>query len=130
MSADELTPAETLRAAAKVLRERAEAATPGPWGFTDSEAAASLVNLPDDGMVVMYGGDTPVALCADEFYENEPGEPAPVNDAQYIATMHPGMGLALADWLDLTARRFDEGLGYPGDYEKPLTVARLILGAS
>lgn len=37
--------------------------------------------------------------------------------------------LALADWLDLSARRMDEGLGLPGDYAKgPLRIADLILG--
>jgi hypothetical protein len=128
--------AAELRQAAETLRKRAKAATPGPWGFTDSEAAASLVNLPDDGMVVLYDGDTPVALCADEFYENEPGEPAPFNDAQWISTMHPGVGLALAEWLlaqahHVASRDCEVHCEYPDgcdETKSALTVARLING--
>lgn len=127
--------AEELRKAAETLRERAKAATPGPWGFTDSEAAASLVNIPDDGMVVLYQGDTPVALCADEFYENDPGEPAPFNDAQWIATMHPGVGLAIAEWLDLMAWQHETFGQNMSDFllnhsTHAVAVARLINGGA
>lgn len=32
---------------------------------------------------------------------------APAVDAAYIATLHPGVGLAVADWLDHQAYEFD-----------------------
>ena len=72
--------ADRLREAAKVLREQAEAATPGPWRSVQG-ASGDLwwVELPNTADVAL-----------DLHGEN----------ATYIATMHPGVGLALADWLD------------------------------
>jgi hypothetical protein len=113
--------AAELREAAETLRERAMAATEGPWRVCAEGSEGSRI-APDSGdkrertrfIGIMNGRVQP-----------EDGR-----NARYAATMHPGVGLALADWLDLTARRFDEGLGFPGDYEKPLAIARLINGAS
>lgn len=85
---------ETLREAAKVLRERAEAATPEPWevvGGGEYVQGPGILVAPDDGGVT-------------------------TTDADLIATMHPGVALALADWLDKAAdgdglmpHRFPEG---------------------
>lgn len=72
-----------LREAAAVLRERAEAATPGPWG----------IGIDDDPRTV--SSVDPYNWIADTS-----GNPNEYMDAAYIATMHPDVGLALADWLD------------------------------
>src|SRR5574337_1427575 len=82
--------AELLRQAATILRERAKAATPGPW-------EASLL----DGLVWANRLGDPVS-----------GSTLP-EDAAYIATVDPDFGKAVADWLDLAARhaqlREDDG---------------------
>ena len=74
--------ADRLREAARVLRERAEAATSPPWearpGPLEGHWVAGLGGMPCRPIP---------GLIEDE-------------DAAYIATMHPGVGLALADWLD------------------------------
>jgi hypothetical protein len=78
MSADEL------RRAAATLRERANAAQPGPWE-SGERCVWSHADIPD-GVVV---GDA--AGGGGVYYDA---------DGAYIATVHPGVGLALADWLD------------------------------
>lgn len=69
---------DTLRRAATRLREMAEAATPGPW------TAMGDLFWPNGGVAE---GDP---VCGTN---HNP-------DATLIATMDPGVGLALADWLD------------------------------
>ena len=127
------TPAETLRRAAKLMRERAGAATPGPW-FTRSD------------------GDWYV--CSNAFglvstgIHDEPSMGHLVNverdhrDAAHIASWHPGVALAIAELLDLTAEAIENipGLGRGhvdggpcDDYacmlkHKALTAARIYLG--
>lgn len=89
-------PADELRAAAEKLRGRATAATPGPWTiakvppYTDPLLMSGYDETPDDGEVLIAGN-----------VDVEPG------DAAYIAAMHPGVGTALAAWLDETARTYD-----------------------
>ena len=92
--------AARLREAAALMRERAEAATPGPWRFSDSEAVNDVW---DGGMVVVSGDADPIANVQDEWYENDPVEPAPVNDAAHIASWHPAVALVVAGWLDACA---------------------------
>jgi hypothetical protein len=123
MSADEL------RRAASLMRERAEAATPGPWRFTDSEAVNDVWN---GGMVVVSADGDPIANCEDEWYEPDPGEPAPLNDAAHIAAADPPFMLAMAVWLDSHAdihvlRTCDERLVTPCP---ALAVARAYLGGA
>ncbi len=78
-----VTADEFLREAATLLRERAEAATPGPWARGDP----STVENTRASCVIDGDGGMP---CSDE-------------DAAHIAMMHPGVALALADWLDEVA---------------------------
>jgi hypothetical protein len=95
---------DELRAAATRLRSLATAATPGPWeqtgigdyGWTVSSSSSALVDTVD----------------------SEEGRA----DADYIAAMHPGVGLALAAWLESEA---EFGLN-PGIDPAALTVARAI----
>ena len=133
--------AQRLRDAAKVLRERAEAATPGPWHlFGMAGVGAKDFEVVDERRVVCDGCEETVDRMGCYLRE----------DATYIATMHPGVALALADWLDDQADRAAEheavwesgkrqypkaweGRTVEGNvqhhYAHPLTVADLILGA-
>lgn len=84
--------AEILRKAASLMRERAEAATPGPW-------------IPFDA------------------------------DADHIASWHPAVALAVADWLDATADDWDRSTApipvsdIRLDARAALAVARAYLGS-
>ncbi|MFG2763125.1 hypothetical protein [Streptomyces rubiginosohelvolus] len=109
-------PADQLRAAAEKLREeavRAHRASPAPWAVTDEHVVRC-----SDGMIVADRSDT-----------DHPAERA---DLPYIALLHPGVGLALAAWLESAAERL-------GDTEAPLAalldpsalaVARQLLGTT
>lgn len=125
-----------LRAAATRLRELATAdgITPGPW--------LSL----DHGDRLLYDGpgaeDQPPVYVVDEPMSNGA-------NADYIEAMHPGVGLALAAWLDTAAAGWEDldlaaatvldgkpehaesaRLLRAGPYDstQALAVARLILG--
>ncbi|WP_329390140.1 hypothetical protein [Streptomyces sp. NBC_01716] len=76
------SPADELRTAAALLRARATTATPSPWTQT---------GIGDFGWYI----DGPGIETAD----SDQGRA----DADYIALMHPGVGAALADWLDRMA---------------------------
>jgi hypothetical protein len=119
--------AETLRRAAAQMRHRAEAATPGPWRFTDSEAAYDVWN---GGMVVVSADGDPIANCEDEWYEPDPGEPAPINDATHIASWHPAVALAVADWLEEAAEDRTYELMPESTYDAALAVANAYLGGT
>lgn len=98
---------ETLREAAKVLRERAGAAIPGPW----ETRSGSLIARSSSSPRLMW---PPHATADAQMWEGQREQQAA--DATYIATMHPGVALALAGWLDKAAdgdglmpHRFPEG---------------------
>lgn len=92
--------AETLRRAAALMRERAEAATPGPWEFRPRRGFQSVSDSPATiGFV-----DT-----AGYFVMLREGMWATENDMSYVASWHPAVALAVADWLDATAARIDAG---------------------
>ncbi|WP_127468670.1 hypothetical protein [Streptomyces sp. B27] len=107
-------PADQLRAAAEKLREeaaRAHRASPAPWTVTDEHVVRCA-----DGMVV-----------ADRSGTDHPAERA---DLPYIALVHPGVGLALADWLERAAVNAAV-LTWPNDVvEGALAVARQLLGTT
>ena len=110
--------ADRLREAAKVLRERAERVTPGPWeAFRRGDADGPF------GVCAETVGD----LDQDVYYGSGRA------DAIYIATMHPGVGLALADWLDTAANNAERN-GWMAGYTEAMRgtsavrIADLILG--
>lgn len=86
---------DRLRAAAKTLRQRAEAATSGPWKYPHR-------NYP--GVVMSRKGCLWVPGSKDRHDGGHLNDEA---DGHYIATMGPDMGLALADWLDDVAEGYD-----------------------
>jgi hypothetical protein len=135
--------ADLLREAAEVLRALSNGATDGPWAAgheCDGVLAERRTVVRADGKRVVTVGQT---------RPHHHGPEAEVNVA-YIATMHPGVGLALADWLDTMAVIWGGGGKYvfgqpPSDDDQPLakpdapidptslmgralTLARLILG--
>jgi hypothetical protein len=126
----DLSPSEILTAAAKLLRERATAATPGPWSWNrwhsntcpadcnDPACFLLLVGSPH-AMVGSADVDRPEVFAVERSVQ-ERGE----DDAAWIALMHPGVGLALADWLDDAAEGDAQGEINP----YTLAVARQFLG--
>ena len=102
------TPADELRTAASTLREFATDATPGPWRQHDTH----LDQYGHTATVLsgsMHDGPSPrghlrawLPTMSQESWDETRNVWA---DAAYIALMHPGVGSALADWLDCEADR-------------------------
>lgn len=122
--------AELLRRAACLMRERAEAATAGPWTAKDPWAC------------VVAPADTPVAKHSprNDAREIEAygglliGESIIKADREHIASWHPAVALAVADWLEDTALGIESAFA-PSLYEQSrpnvqcaLAVARAYLG--
>lgn len=114
------TPAETLRTAASRLRQLADAAKPGPWADKDSPLRGSCVGT----------AEAWVAFCDDPGDEPQQSR----QDAAYIAVMHPGVGRALADWLETVADEAEKHARGFGNCQTeitdvhPIAVARAVLG--
>lgn len=108
-----MTPAETLRAAAKLLREIAKNAAPGPWGV-EYENSKSL-------SVLSYSGQAFVAFIG---VEDAPGVRG---DAAWISLVHPGLAEPLAAWLDATAEQYSRSGCEPAMADRALAVARTVL---
>jgi hypothetical protein len=132
MTPEQGTPSavETLQAAARLMRERAEIATPGRWKSWGMEVRADT-----DGTSNL---DTSLPV-ASTYSMNAEGRPR-TYDADHIIGMQPAVALAVADWLENVAAWIDEGLGrcddlyqtnYPDAWndqrEAALTVARAYL---
>ena len=132
--------ADKLRQAAKVLRERAEKATPGPWGVANE---IDGVRAGQPTVVVATRPGDRYARRVVSVGQTRPHLRPSAPNVAYIATMHPGVGLALAKWLDDLAAgwQWDEGepVYDPGGHEitldesmdtHPLAIADLILGGA
>jgi len=86
---------DTLRRAAEKMRERAKAATNGPYIATVA-----------GGHVEIHGHDhfwVATAGCDETSQAHR--------DAEHIAAMHPAVALAVADWLDAEAAAHEGGMG-------------------
>jgi hypothetical protein len=155
-----MTAAETLQRAAKMMRERAEAATPGPWERPLDTRHKDFIGaaLPEDEEPHTWqGGIIPESLGQHKGYQyryagqrervcvvqcptDSLGDHARKRggrDLEYIASMHPGVALAVADWLDDEAERaagmagYEDSDAYPlmlDGFRHPLAVARAYLG--
>ena len=89
------TDTDTLRAAAALLRQRAGAATSGPWRAYHGPEHA-------DEAIVTYDDDLSIALCGEEH------EPQFTDgDAEHIASLHPLVAFSLAPLLEQLAGRAD-----------------------
>jgi hypothetical protein len=113
------TPAETLRSAARLMRERATAASPGPWHqMCMGSEGCSVINdgrLRDRRHVSFSGRKEWKADHA---------------DAEYIAGMSPFVGAALADLFDRIAWmvEMDADLAERVGVDETLAVAVAYLG--
>lgn len=116
------TPAEELRAAAVLLRrhaEMAESLMPGPWRvvITDSESSTGVASCPDHASLAQFSLDACDYCDVVETHSE--------SVAAYTATVHPDVGLALADHLDAVAASAE---WLDAKVSEPLTrLARLIL---
>lgn len=123
-------PAALLRRAAALIRSLGEHVSPGPWMTSNSRTHW----LADD---VVFGQSVSMAnrisqVCNVDYGQNR--KP----DAAWIALMHPGVGAALAEWLDTVAGEMTavEGTEYRAignghDFESwnaALAVAHALLG--
>ncbi len=93
-------PAETMRRAAALMRERAGAASPGPW---------HQMCMGSEGCSVLNDGHLRERKHVS--FSGRKEWKADHADAEYIAGMHPGVATALADWLD------NEAVNAPGPGE-------------
>jgi hypothetical protein len=123
-----MTPAEEIRAAVTLLRERARAVDapdwPGrPWAVTECSN-----DLNAYCPCIVYEGEykpfdepqvPPIRYVADAETPEH---------AAFIASMGPGFALAVADWLDVAAKRIEGGnvFGAREFIAQALTVARAL----
>lgn len=121
-------PAEQMRAAAQRLRTLAEAATPGPWMHATNTGRKDGISLV--GAMANRGTGKAVAVFA------EPDVRQRAADAAYVAAMHPGVTLALAEVLEKAAADiadnpnvYAEGTRAEDWYAAELALARLVLEA-
>ncbi|WP_410652097.1 hypothetical protein [Amycolatopsis sp. cmx-4-54] len=107
------TPADELRAAAKLLRERASAVPPGKWVPSKTRTLGDpvIVNDPDRPTVLI---ETHAARYED------------VN--AYLLLVSPTIAEPLAAWLDNTAEW--AATGEPCPFAEAEAVAKLILGGA
>jgi hypothetical protein len=87
-------PADTMRRAAKLMRGRAELVPPPPWFSAVHDVTTH------DGLNVIASSGLTVR-------------------AEYVASWHPGVALAVADWLD------NEAVNAPGPGEVYLRGGRI-----
>lgn len=127
-----MNPAETLRAAARTIRETAQHATPGPWHIAFSRVYPRwVIAVPED----RDGWSTDVIKIS----SREITAAAATGDADldWIALANPALAAPLADLLDAIATAGDaesgEQAATAGLYQKlaasALEIARVIAGA-
>lgn len=124
----EAEPAVLLRRAAALLRERATAATGGEWRTHDTHlplgghTATILVGERNDTELLAW-----LPTMSHEPWDDERNA---WRNADWIATVHPGVGLALAAVFEAWARMggWDPGLLHRVGGPETLAVARAVLG--
>lgn len=123
---------ETLRKAAALIRERANAATQGPWSLEQDWAVVASGS--DSVIHGYYEGTCP---ACDEGITDTASVALQVEDAQHIASWHPAVALAVADWLDSVrapddphtlAEAESKRCRLCAEYHRALAVARAYLG--
>lgn len=90
--------AALLRRAARVARETADAATPGPWRYHDTH-----LDLGGHTATVLAGEGNDTRLVAWlPSWSHQPWDEThnPWRNARHAALWHPVVAYAVADWLD------------------------------
>lgn len=113
--------AEVLREAAALMRARAEGASGSPW--------SPILIEDEDGSADSYV----ISLAGLTSNWEDVGESMVGQDAEHIASWHPAVALAVADWLDSTSsfvEMYGEGGAADRGYSllRSLAVARAYLG--
>ncbi|MFJ8657411.1 hypothetical protein ACIRNU_34375 [Streptomyces rochei] len=113
------SPADELRGAAEKLRALGAALRDcqGPWYVVNREQRPYPQRIDNIGVPYVVASTT-----------TDPSHPPTIAD--YICAMHPGVGAALADWLETTADYAVVSVGHPTHVVRALTVARQINGES
>ena len=117
------SPAETVMRAATLMRERAEAASRGPWKSwqegRDHRGGDSMIATGDSHP---GSGDLYVQVGSGYHAKWEA-------DQDYIAGMHPFVALAVAGWLEsLSGIEWSEHHSYSDELMHALKTARAYLG--
>lgn len=125
-----MTPAEELRAAADKLRRLAAQADDGPWVTTWRGQEYHLEGCRDDGLPPISISEWTYAVATQEPKASEQRAECDTANADYIAAMHPGVGLPLATVFDAWARmgELDPDLLNRVGGPETLAVARAING--
>ncbi|MFD6656865.1 hypothetical protein ACFWEB_17195 [Streptomyces parvus] len=111
-------PADQLHAAAELLREASSDATEGPW--TADHPAERWGEMKD---ALLVGRGKTLTTLNSEYNGHL--------NADYIALMHPGVGLAVARWLESWCGvDLSEHGPMPEDAQHALAVARQLLGTT
>lgn len=141
-------PADTMRRAAGLMRKRAGAATPGPWERPlDVRSKAIVIAalpmdeeprqwidgiIPDNaatwkGPTGRYAGQRERTVVASVPANNITGfnRKRSGRDLEYIASMHPVVAQAVAEWLEAEAA---DAAVFPLRFPQALKVARAYLG--
>jgi hypothetical protein len=105
--------AAILREAAALMRSRAEAATPGPWEAAQGASGGVWVEAPNTATIADIDID----------YSGHPEA-----DGNHIASWHPAVALAVADWLNACALVKEVRAG--SAQALALRVARAYLGSA
>lgn len=126
--------AVTLRRAAEKIRKLAGQATGAPWETTWRGQEYHLDGYRDGDLEPI--SEWTYAIATWEPEASEQRAECDTANADYIAAMHPGVGLALAAWLDdmaATVDAYDRKVGKPADGGEPwlrgaVRVALTVLG--
>lgn len=120
--------AERIRRAAALMRERARAATPGPWRDStvdDNRYGALVADQPHPDRKKGGGWDWEASYGGCLI-----GESLMAADRRHIASWDPCVAMAVAYWLDLVARLLDAGFDPNAETQAALTVAETYLKES
>ena len=98
-----MSAAETIRRAARFMRERAAQADPGPWRYLSSGSSREEAGhrAGSESTWISAGFRSTLHVECRDF-----GRQAAI-DADHFASWHPAVALAVADWLD------DVATGWP-----------------
>jgi len=95
--------ADLLRRAAALMRERAEAATPGPWVSVVNSPGIACTDCMGTSQRHWFAGVVPEGSPHRQTWltgVRGHDEALARGDSDHIASWHPAVALAVADWLD------------------------------